>query len=104
MPIAQSADGVLHEFPDGTEPGVIDNAMADYARSTFGPPEAESSTIGAAIRGAERGVITNAMAAYGRATFAPPGHESSTIGAAIRGAELGVIPAAASMAGFGAGA
>lgn len=33
MPIqAQSADGVIHEFPDGTPDAVIDTAMADYAR------------------------------------------------------------------------
>lgn len=32
MPIrAESADGVTHEFPDGTDPSVIDRAMMDYA-------------------------------------------------------------------------
>jgi hypothetical protein len=28
---AQSADGVTHEFPDGTPMSVVDNAMAEYA-------------------------------------------------------------------------
>src|SRR6266404_7785281 len=32
MPIrAQSADGKLHEFPDGTDPSVVDKAMKSYA-------------------------------------------------------------------------
>jgi len=34
MPIrAQSADGKIHEFPDGTSPSVIDRVMFDYAKS-----------------------------------------------------------------------
>lgn len=34
MPIrAQSADGVIHEFPDGTDPSVVDRAMKTYAQS-----------------------------------------------------------------------
>ena len=34
MPIrAQSADGKIHEFPDGTSPSVIDRVMLDYAKS-----------------------------------------------------------------------
>jgi hypothetical protein len=28
---AQSADGVMHEFPDGTDMAVVDRAMSDYA-------------------------------------------------------------------------
>lgn len=31
MPQAQSADGVLHDFPDGTSPDVIDRTMKQYA-------------------------------------------------------------------------
>ncbi len=31
MPTAKSADGVLHNFPDGTAPEVIDKVMKDYA-------------------------------------------------------------------------
>ena len=30
---AQSADGVIHEFPDGTPDEVIDGVMAQYAQS-----------------------------------------------------------------------
>ena len=34
MPIqAQSADGKIHEFPDGTDPAVVDRVMKDYAQS-----------------------------------------------------------------------
>jgi hypothetical protein len=34
MPIrAQSADGKIHEFPDGTSPQVIDKVMLDYTKS-----------------------------------------------------------------------
>ena len=32
MPTAQSADGVLHDFPDGTDPAVIDRVMKQYAQ------------------------------------------------------------------------
>lgn len=31
MPRAQSADGAIHEFPDGTSPAVIDRVMKQYA-------------------------------------------------------------------------
>lgn len=34
--IAQSADGMNHEFPDGTNPAVIDKVMKDYATSNVG--------------------------------------------------------------------
>src|SRR5215469_10331436 len=30
MPTAQSADGVLHQFPEGTDPAVIDRVMKQY--------------------------------------------------------------------------
>jgi hypothetical protein len=33
MPRAQSADGLFHDFPDGTDPAVIDRVMRDYAQS-----------------------------------------------------------------------
>lgn len=37
---AQSADGKIHEFPDGTRPEVIDRTMKDYAkRQTKAPPQ-----------------------------------------------------------------
>jgi hypothetical protein len=41
MPRAQSADGAIHEFPDGTDPSVIDRVMKDYA--TRGQPHATAN-------------------------------------------------------------
>ncbi|KGM35705.1 hypothetical protein [Inquilinus limosus] len=37
---AQSADGVTHEFPDGTDPSVIDRVMKQYAQQQAGPAPA----------------------------------------------------------------
>lgn len=34
---AQSADGTLHQFPDGTDPAVVDRAMKDYASQGAAP-------------------------------------------------------------------
>lgn len=43
MPVqAQSADGVIHEFPDGTKPEVIDKVMKAYAQEHTAP-KAKSS-------------------------------------------------------------
>jgi hypothetical protein len=42
---AQSADGVTHEFPAGTDPGVIDRVMKDYA-SRQGPAAAPKVPLG----------------------------------------------------------
>lgn len=40
MPVqAQSADGVLHEFPDNTDQAVIDRAMKEYAQGKSGVQE-----------------------------------------------------------------
>lgn len=48
MPItAQSADGVTHEFPDGTKPDVIDRVMKDYADKT----KDRSTTVGQTLTG-----------------------------------------------------
>ncbi len=33
---AQSADGVMHEFPDGTDPSVVDRVMKGYAQQQSG--------------------------------------------------------------------
>lgn len=35
--IAQSSDGVQHQFPPGTAPGVVDKVMKDYATSLMTP-------------------------------------------------------------------
>ncbi|WP_343714044.1 hypothetical protein [Inquilinus sp.] len=36
---AQSADGVMHQFPDGTDPSVIDRVMKQYAQQQLAPAE-----------------------------------------------------------------
>ena len=53
MPIqAQAADGTTHEFPDGTQPAIIDKAMKSYAQSGAGsvaagkPGRVPSATMG----------------------------------------------------------
>lgn len=38
---AQSADGAIHEFPDGTPDAVIDRVMKDYSRSSAQPAQQE---------------------------------------------------------------
>lgn len=43
MPItAQSFDGVQHQFPDGTDPSVIDKVMKEYVKGRSGQAEAEA--------------------------------------------------------------
>jgi hypothetical protein len=39
---AQSADGVIHEFPAETSQAIIDRVMKDYAISHQSPPSAQS--------------------------------------------------------------
>lgn len=53
----QSADGVIHQFPDGTDPAVIDKAMLDYAQSTTAKPQAAPTDSAAAP--APKGVVAN---------------------------------------------
>lgn len=44
MPIqAQSADGVIHEFPDGTPDSVVDGAMRNYAATAGGPKAVQAA-------------------------------------------------------------
>lgn len=45
---AQSADGMIHEFPDGTAPNVIDAAMKNYSQSLT---NAKADTSGAFAQG-----------------------------------------------------
>jgi hypothetical protein len=47
MPQAQSADGVIHDFPEGTEPGVMDRVMKQYATSNpqAKPPSSFGETM-----------------------------------------------------------
>lgn len=44
---AQSADGVIHEFPDGTNPAVIDGAMRAYVQSQPAKPSLMKNVTGA---------------------------------------------------------
>lgn len=46
---AQSADGVLHDFPDGTDPSVVDRVMKDYAQNSA-PAQAQGAREAAARR------------------------------------------------------
>lgn len=56
MITAQTADGTLHQFPDGTPDSVIDGAMKQYAASQHAPGGIES-----VIRGAANGATFNLM-------------------------------------------
>jgi hypothetical protein len=47
---AQSADGLTHEFPDGTDPAVIDKVMKDYAlQQAPSAPQPEGKSFGGFI-------------------------------------------------------
>jgi hypothetical protein len=65
---AQSADGVIHEFPDGTNPAVVDRAMHAYAVSKA--PKAKSaggylaSEVGGAVSGAFDQLKTDAKGVW----------------------------------------
>lgn len=48
----QSADGVTHEFPDGTPDAVIDRAMKTYATGQAAPPKETPSLLSALGQGA----------------------------------------------------
>lgn len=42
---AQSADGVIHDFPDGTDTSVVDRVMKQYAQSQAAPSKAYQSSV-----------------------------------------------------------
>lgn len=59
MPIrAQSADGKVHEFPDGTSPSVIDKVMLDYAKSNRAAPKTRTAaeSLGIGVRNIATGL------------------------------------------------
>lgn len=59
MPIrAQSADGKIHEFPDGTSPSIIDKVMLDYAKSNRVAPKTRTAaeSIGLGVRNIATGL------------------------------------------------
>lgn len=55
---AQSADGVIHEFPDGTDPSVIDGAMKAYVQSkgAAAQPHSFADTLADAGKSAWTGI------------------------------------------------
>lgn len=64
MKQAQSADGVMHEFPDNTPDEVVDRAMKEYARSPHPDPIAKAPPYQPGkeiaqdvVRGAGRGLV-----------------------------------------------
>lgn len=64
MPIeAESADGVVHEFPDGTDTGVIGKVMKAYAvaHAAKAPPPAkpDPGNIAEAVKGATHQLLTD---------------------------------------------
>ena len=59
---AQSADGMIHEFPDGTSMDVVDRAMADYVNQrTPLPGEGAAKQFGV---GVAKGLIQTAGAPF----------------------------------------
>lgn len=50
MPIqTQSADGILHEFPDGTAPEIVDKAMKDYVAQNTPKPSSMAERFGTGL-------------------------------------------------------
>ena len=66
---AKSADGVVHEFPDGTADGVIDRVMKDYAKTM--PSMAEGLGRGFASGVPILGAVANRLDAATNAALAP---------------------------------
>jgi hypothetical protein len=73
MPKAQSADGVMHDFPDGTAPDVIDRVMKQYAADNQPP-----STMGDVASSFGRGVAKGAIGLAGL-----PGDVSNLVGRGV---------------------
>lgn len=92
---AQSADGVIHQFPDNTPDDAVDAAMRDYA-SKAAPAEADD-TPGVALQNANTGEVLSRYPAHAPAPPPAPSKPDdlgSTLGdmagGAISGAEQGV--------------
>ena len=96
---AKSADGIIHQFPDGTDDQVIDRVMKDYAQSLAPPDNSDDdpSMLGAGARGLVRGAVPAAA-----------GYAGAVAGAGIGGAFGGPAApltalAGAVIGGFGGG-
>ncbi len=57
---AESADGVVHEFPDGTDRAVIDKAMYQYAQTA--QPSQTQKAVGSPAGGFAKGLLYNTVA------------------------------------------
>lgn len=53
---AQSADGKIHEFPDGTDPSVVDRAMRTYAQQSAAPKRNLFGEVTGAMANVNRGL------------------------------------------------
>jgi hypothetical protein len=61
---AQSADGQIHEFPDGTDPAVVDRAMRTYAQQKAAPKRNLFGEVTGAMANFNRGLgVGDEMAA-----------------------------------------
>lgn len=58
---AQSADGVIHQFPEGTDPAVVDRAMKAYAQQSSGQSPAPAVQPRSLMQN-----VTGAMAQFNR--------------------------------------
>jgi hypothetical protein len=104
MPRAQSADGVFHDFPDGTDQTVIDRVMKTYAQRATPSAEPEAHTTASGLAAAAgRGLAPYAAgAAIGAAAGAPFAGIGAVPGAAAGVAATGL--AELGTAGFNAAA
>jgi hypothetical protein len=78
---AESADGMLHEFPSGTDPGVIDSAMKQYAASVAPKVEAAPTPEPAAP---PAGTLKAMGKAAGQETIQSAGETVSGVGAVTK--------------------
>jgi len=61
----RSADGVLHQFPDGTDQGVIDSVMKQYAQQSASPAGGAAKGEGGLLRNFAAGTVEGLTGAVG---------------------------------------
>jgi hypothetical protein len=87
MPHAQSADGVIHDFPEGTDPGVMDRVMKEYASKQT----PQSTSLGGLEGSLTRGIAPMAVGAgLGAVLGAPFGGVGAIPGAAAGAGAVGL--------------
>ncbi len=74
----QSADGITHQFPAGTDLGVIDGVMKTYAKANIAP-EPESAPVPAS------GALKGMAKAAGQEFLSVPGKLTSAYGSMVQG-------------------